>query len=244
MILLIGTGHIFDLTTKLQEIFDEKHPDLICVELDKQRYHALMIKKQQPQIAKESQKNLPFIYRLLARFQENMAQEYGVTAGNEMLTAINYAQTHQIPYEFIDMNAQQLFTKMWHTMPIREKLRLLLSGLGGLFVSKEKVEEEIQNYQEDFTTYLDEIGKKFPTIKKTLIDQRNEYMVNKLMKFMENHQQIIAIMGDGHIPGITQLLKEKDIECDTIRLNELQAKKEPQKDSTSAHFSINYKSTE
>ena len=242
MIILIGTGHVFDLSTALRDIFDERKPDILCVELDRQRYNAIMMRQSNPKAYEKAKKNLPFIYRLLARFQERMASEYGVNAGDEMLTAITYARSHGLPAEFIDMNAQHLFIKMWKSMPVTEKLRLLLSGLGGLFVSKKRVEEELKNFQNDFDSYIEQIGKKFPTIKTTLIDKRNMYMVSKLVSLNENYQMIIACIGDGHVPGISDLLTEKKIEFETIRLSELRNHKKKEADSTSASFSINYKS--
>jgi len=239
MIVLIGTGHVFDLSSSLLRIFDEKNPDVICVELDKQRFNAIMVKRTKPNTYKEARKNLPLVYKLLARFQESLASEYGVSAGDEMLTAVNYAQSHQLPVEFIDMNAQHLFREMWKSMPFSEKFRLLITGFGGLFVSKKRVEEELKNFQKDFDTYIERIGKKFPTIKKTLIDKRDVYMVKKLVKLNEQYQTIIATIGDGHVPGMLKLLKEKDIEIETIRLAELRDQKDV--DSSSGQFSVNYK---
>ena len=138
-ITLIGTGHVFDLSSALFRIFDDKLPDVICLELDEQRFAALEHKKREPLASQKPSKNLPFIYQLLARFQQNMAQQYGINAGDEMLAAAEYARTHQIPVELVDMNAQKLFTKMWKTMPFLEKLRLLLSGFGGIAKLKPKV---------------------------------------------------------------------------------------------------------
>jgi pheromone shutdown protein TraB len=134
MITLIGTGHVFNLSNALLRIFDEKNPDVMCVELDKQRYNALMIKLSNPEAYKDAGKNLPLLYKLLARFQDSMAKEYGVTAGDEMLTAINYAQGRQLPVEFIDMNAQNLFPRMLKSMPMSEKLKLMLTGLVGFLL--------------------------------------------------------------------------------------------------------------
>ena len=241
MITLIGTGHVFDLAAALLTIFDEKHPDLICVELDNQRYHALMLKNNNPEAYKRAEKNVPFMYRLLARFQESMASEYGVIPGAEMLAAITYAQTHQLPVEFIDMNAQHIFTNMWKSMKAAEKLRLMFSGFAGLFISKKTVEKELKNMQNNFDTYLDEIGKKFPTIKRTLIDERNIYMTNKLISLHENHTNIVACVGDGHIIGMTQLLQTKQIPYESIRLNDLQNMKPRNTDGQSASFTIDYK---
>jgi len=238
MITLIGTGHIFNLSAALLSIFDEKQPDVIGVELDPQRYQAILLRNTDPTSYHAAKKHLPLIYRMLAQFQESMAEEYGVNAGDEMLSAIQYAQSHQLPVAFIDTNAQQLFTHMWHTMPFFEKLRLLFSGISGLFVSKKRVEEELKNYQQDYDSYLTEIGKKFPTIKKTLIDDRNQHMAQRLLELHGKHHIIIACVGDGHIPGISTLLEQRQIPFETIRLQDLQHWKPPETDGSSAHFSI------
>jgi len=241
MITLIGTGHVFDLSAALLAILEKKEPDVICVELDTQRYQALVMRNADPARYEESKKNLPLIYKMLAAFQEDMAKQYGVNAGDEMLTAITYAQSHQLPIEFIDVDAQHLFTHMWKTMPFTEKFRLLISGFIGFFISKKTVEAELKHYQDNFNVYIEEIGKKFPTIKKTLIDERNEHMVNRLVGVHEKHQNIIACVGDGHVPGIQKLLQGKNVPCETIRLADLQNMKIIKTDGVSAHFSINYK---
>jgi len=240
MITLIGTGHVFDLTTPLLTIFDEKYPDVICVELDPQRYQALIQRQTHPNDPGQPDTSLPFIYRLLARFQENMAHQYGVTAGSEMLTAINYAQSHQLPLEFIDTNAQQLFTTMWRTMPMREKLKLLLSGVSGLFVSRSQVEKELEKYQSDFDTYIQEIGSRFPTIKKVLIDDRNHHMATALETLASRYERIIACLGDGHVPGISALLTDKHLAFEAIRLPDLQHIHPEPTDGSTAQFSIDY----
>lgn len=242
MITLIGTGHVFDLSAALLSIFEEKEPEIIGVELDPQRYQAILLRNTDPITYHTTKKNLPIIYRILAQFQESMAKEYGVNAGDEMLTAIQYAQSHQLPVAFIDTNAQQLFVRMWNAMPFSEKFRLLFSGVAGFFVSKKRIEQEMKNYQQNFDSYILEIGKKFPTIKHTLIDERNEQMVLKLIALHEKHQKIVACVGDGHVPGISVLLQQKQIPFETLRLVELQNRKKPESDGSSAHFSINYKS--
>jgi len=241
MITLIGTGHVFNLSPALLAIFEEKQPDAIGVELDQERYQALLLRSTDPDRYKNAKKNLPAIYKMLASFQENIAQQYGVNAGDEMLTAINYGQSHQLQVAFIDTNAQTLFIRMWKTMPFTEKFRLLLSGLAGFFVSKKRVEEELKHYEQNFDAYIEEIGKKFPTIKRTLIDERNQHMANNLIELHQNHQRIIACVGDGHIPGLSALLTEKQIPFETIRLQELQARQPINTDSSAAHFTIEYK---
>jgi len=240
MITLIGTGHVFDLSAALIDSFDKMRPDLICVELDRQRYQALLLRQSHPEQYRQARKNVPFVYRVLAQFQENMAQQYGVEVGSEMIAAIEYATSHQLPVEFIDVNAQQLFTKMWKSMPVSEKFRLLFSGIGSLFISKKKVEQELQNFQKDFDRYIEEIGNKFPTIKKVLIDDRNEYMAKKIEHFSSQFERIVVCLGDGHIPGIHKILKSRDFDISIIRLKDLRNMKRDG-DVNSGHFSIEYK---
>ena len=240
MITLIGTGHVFDLSAAITEIFDEKLPDAICVELDRQRYNALIIKNTNTKEYNKSRKNVPFIYKILARFQDNMAKEYGVNAGDEMLTAIKYAQLHQLPLEFLDMNAQKLFSNMLKSMSLSEKFKLLLSGVGGLFVSKKRVESELKKIENEFDTYIEQIANKFPTIKRTLIDERNEHMAKKLVKLNEEKQKIVACVGDGHISGISKLLDQKNINYEIIRLRELR-NRIVESDVSSASFTMEYK---
>ena len=79
MITLIGTGHVFNLSQALINIFEDIQPEILCVELDKQRYNALLIKQTNPDKYKEMQKNLPILYKLLSKFQDEMAKEYGVS---------------------------------------------------------------------------------------------------------------------------------------------------------------------
>lgn len=241
MITLIGTGHVFDLSKQITDIFDQKQPDILCIELDKQRYQGLMLKQTDPKKYEEASKNQSIIYKLLARFQNNLAEEYGVQAGQEMLTTVEYAQSHQIPLAFIDMNAQLIFSKMLKKMSMTEKIKIMLSGIGGFFISKKRIEKELGNIQENFDVYIDEIGKKFPTIKRVLIDERNNFMLQQLLSANEKYEKIIAVVGDGHIPGLVELLKKKEVTYETIRLSQIKDKNVKIDDASTASFSIEHK---
>jgi len=242
MIILIGTGHVFNLSQQLLDIFDEKQPDVICVELDKQRYNALLAKKADPEAYKQYERRVPFIYKLLSKFQDGMASEYGVVAGQEMLTAIGFAKNRQLPVAFIDMNAQKLFKKMLRKMSFTEKIKLILSGLGGFFVSKKRVETELKKIENNFDSYIERIGERFPTIKEVLVDERNHFMAQQLTQANDQYTKIVAIVGDGHIPGLSKILEKKEIDFETIRLSQLRNKEPSTNDSSSASFSTEFKS--
>lgn len=240
MITLIGTGHIFQLTQILLSIFDEKQPEVIAVELDINRYRSLLMKHTNPDQIEQMQKKQPFIYRTLGKYQQNLAEQFGVSAGDEMLTSILYTQSHQIPCACIDMDAQKVLNQMIKQMTIREKMKFFFSGVSGLFISKKKLDSEIAKLEQNVDSYMEEMAKIFPTIKKVLIDQRNQYMVRNLVKLTEKHENIIAVVGDGHAPGMKQLLEEQKIEIDIIRLVDLRKHEPRQTDPSKASFQVTY----
>jgi len=240
MITLIGTGHIFQLSQILLLIFDEKQPDVIAVELDINRYRSLLLKHTNPDQIEQIQKKQPFIYRTLGRYQQDLAEKFGVSAGDEMLTSILYTQSHQIPCACIDMDAQKVFNQMLKQMTLREKMKFFFSGISGFFISKKRLDSEIEKLEKNVDSYMDEMAKIFPTIKRVLIEQRNQYMVQNLVKLNEKHENIIAVVGDGHVPGMRQLLDEQKIVFEIIRLADLR-KQEPRKtDSSEASFLVTY----
>ena len=66
-------------------------------------------------------------------------------------------------------------------------------------------------------------------------------MVQNLTTANEQYGKIIAVVGDGHIPGLSKLLDKKEIEYETIRLSELRNQKPVERDSSTASFSMEYK---
>jgi pheromone shutdown protein TraB len=130
---------------------------------------------------------------------------------------------------------------MLKSMPVSEKFKLLFSGFSGLFISKKRVEKELSKFEKNFDKYIEEIGAKFPTIKRVLIDERNDFMVQQLLKINEDYESVVALMGDGHIPGISELLTSKEINFETIRLSELRSNKQSISDSASVSFTVHYK---
>jgi pheromone shutdown-related protein TraB len=239
MITLIGTGHVFDLSDQIEDILDEKQPDIICVELDERRYTSLLMKRNGSKIDK-SQRNVSFLYQLLGRFQESMASQYGVQAGDEMLAGIQFAHDHQIPIGFIDRPADTIFARMIREMRFSEKFRLIISALGSLLVSKKQVDKEMKRLDTNLEDYLEQVGEKFPTVKRVLIDERNEFMVNQLLKTQESYENIVAIVGDGHIPGLISLFDQKETNVETIRLTDIRNKRPGTKDQSTASFSVGY----
>ena len=211
MITLIGVVHVFDIREKVENALLRINPDLVCIELDRARYQAL--------INKSRKKKSPIIYRMLSAFQKEIAKRYNTKVGEEMLVAIDTAKKIKADVAFIDANAMQVFHKIWSKMRVKEKLKFIFGAFGGLFMRKERVEKEISNFEKNYDQYMNIFKTEFPTVKNVLIDERDRYMANAIKKLSEKYKNIVAVVGDGHIVGIKKELK--DFKVNIIRLNEL-----------------------
>jgi len=226
MIILVGTGHVFDLSSKIIQLVEEFSPDVICIELDKRRYYSLLSEDTTP-------KRVPLAYRILSRFQRRIAEWHGVRVGEEMITAIKIADEKNIPIELIDMDAEIIFKKLWKSLSPFEKMKLIFSGILGLVKSRSSIEREMINLENRVDDIMKEVEKSFPSLKKVLVDERDRYMAEKLKNLSTRFERIMAIVGDSHVTGIEKILSEKKIEVKTIRLKDL-------KNDVSFSFTVSY----
>jgi pheromone shutdown protein TraB len=218
MITLIGVGHVFDIRPNVEKLIYDRMPSVVCVELDKYRYEALL--------NREMSRDGPVVYKLLSRFQKKMANKYGVDVGEEMLGAIAMAKKIGAKLAFIDVDATFVFDRFWASMSFSEKLKLIIGAFGGVFVRKKQVERELKKFRENSEQYLEMFSKEFPTIKEELIDRRDMHMAKAIRKLNSEYSTLVAVVGDGHIMGISKMLH--DLELEIIRLNELREMKFPE----------------
>lgn len=219
MITLIGTGHVFDIGARVRDEIRRRAPHVVGIELDGPRYHALRSRN-------KDRRGMPIVYRLLADFQTRIANEYGVEAGDEMLAASDEARAMGVPVALIDKDAQQTFHRLRKEMRFGEKMRLLGSAVVGLvpILPGKSVEKQVEEMQEDYSSYFVEMGKRFPTLKRVLLDERNEHMARALAQMATTNERVVAVMGDGHVDGVRDLLVTLGLPVETVRLKEMRAK--------------------
>jgi pheromone shutdown protein TraB len=141
MITLIGVAHVFDISKSLENAIIERNPAVVCVELDAARYHALY--------SQDSNREAPFVYKMLAGLQENIAKKYGAKVGSEMLTAIETAKTLNAKLAFIDMDASKIVSNFWRTMTFSERVKFLFALFSSLFIRKKRIEKELKRFEEN-----------------------------------------------------------------------------------------------
>jgi pheromone shutdown protein TraB len=220
LITLIGTGHVFDLRARLQREVLGRVPDVVCIELDPGRLRALLARKH----GQLKPGDVPLAYRMLAEFQGRIASGNGIQPGDELLAAFEAAQQARLPVELIDLDAQVAFQKLWATMGWLERGRLLGSAMVSMVLPKRMVEQQLEEMQGDYEGAFEQLAKEFPTVKRVLIDERNEHMAARLRALRgQGRERIVAVVGDGHVDGMRALLEQHGLPVEAVRLRDLRA---------------------
>ena len=213
MITLIGVGHVFKIADQVKGVILGEMPGAVCVELDPGRFYALS----HPEVQRQG----PLTYRILSLFQRRLAKNFGGELGSEMLAAVEAAQMLGVEALMIDMDAKTMFDQVMREMPIKERLKLTLSAITGMFASKKMVEDELESFSENEETYLKEFEGQFPTLKRILIDDRNKLMASRILEAEARVGNVVAVIGEGHIDGIRKLLGDRPVQL--VRLKDLQS---------------------
>lgn len=226
-IYLVKTAHVSkNSINDVRECIDEVKPDAICIELDEDRFKKLnepdkwretdIIK-----IIKEKKVGFLLVNIILSSFQRRMAKNMDTSSGGEMLEGIKASKELNVPLVLADRPIRITFSRIWNSLGINEKSKLLVSIIGSIFDDEEISEEDLAALKEAdaLEAALNEVGKEFPVVKKILVDERDEYLSSKIKN--ANGKKIVAIIGAAHANG---LIKALDKDVDTKQLEEVNKK--------------------
>lgn len=210
---LVGTAHVSRQSVQAVRAAVEKlSPDCVCVELDADRLEALKNPTQWDKLdlASALRKGKgPFLLANLAMsaFQRKLGLHTGVRPGEELMEAVRVAEERSIPVELVDRNIKTTLLRAWRRTGFWKKNWLVSSLLASVFDSTEIDEEELARLRQSDTlsVLLEEMGRTVPTFKHILIDERDAYMAGKLQR--ARGQSVVAVVGAGHVPGLTRALQ-------------------------------------
>lgn len=216
-IILVGTAHISKESVILVEkTIEEEQPDFIGVELDNERLHQLISGKKWEEmdiinIIKSGKGYLFLLNILLSNMQKQLGEVVGVKPGSEMLAAIKKSSEIKKPISLLDRDIKITLKRAFVLMTLREKIKLGIGIIGGIFKgsSGEKINaEKIEELKKDdlINKLMKELGKQMPSIKKVLVDERDEYIAEMIRKIPG--KKIVAVVGAGHLNGIIEILKK------------------------------------
>ena len=219
-ITILGTAHVSKESAQAAEdLINTVRPDTVCVELCESRYHAIRNKKRWQetdivQVIKEKKAFLLLSNLILTSFQKRIANKLDINPGQEMIRAIETAEKVGAQVYLADREIRITLARVWSGMGLWSKMKLIFQLVLSLGQVDEIEEADIEKMkQEDvLETLLAEIGKSMPELREILIDERDAYLSQKIKN--APGQNIVAIVGAGHLPGIKAKWEtEQDLEA-------------------------------
>jgi len=207
-ILLVGTAHVSKQSVELvKSTIEAETPDTVSVELCAGRFQTLRQKDtwQQMDIVKVIKEKKAFLLLanlLLAAFQKRIAAKLDIRPGQEMIQAIDSAEAQGAAVHLADRDVRVTLSRTWRQMSWWARTKLLFQLVLSFGDADEISSEEVERLkQEDMLeSILAEVGRSLPAIRKTLIDERDQYLAAKIRT--APGRKIVAVVGAGHVPGI------------------------------------------
>lgn len=216
-IVLLGTAHVSrESADQVTALIAEEKPDTVCVELCPSRYQSIRQKDRWQDmnilnVIKEKKAFLLLSNLLLASFQKRIAARLDIQPGAEMINAIDAAEAAGAHVHLADRDIRVTLSRAWRVMGLWDKVKVLFQLVLSLGEVEEITEQDVEAMkQEDMLqSLLADVGKSLPVLKDILIDERDQYLAQRIRT--APGQKIVAVVGAGHVPGIQKYWQQPDL---------------------------------
>jgi pheromone shutdown protein TraB len=185
-------------------------PEVVAVELDKERYEQLMNHSEDSEIPQPSGNAVEGMLQQIALLEKDLGQVVGSGVGNEMRAAIDEGREIGAKIALVDRPLRETISALMK-VPLDEIYKLMglipqaseeIEGGNALdFLSQLKEEGSVNSLMEEFET-------EFPNLFDVLVKQRDEYVAHALVTILNDVQgKIVAVLGAGHIEGVKYALE-------------------------------------
>ncbi len=214
-IILVGTAHVSKESAELvKEVILSEKPDTVCLELcatrlaslrDKEKWRNMNIVK----VVREKKTLLLLMNLMLASFQKKIAEKFDVLPGQEMINALEAGEEAGAAIIPVDREIQITLSRVWRSMGIWEKIKLMFQLVFSLGSSDDITEEDIEQMKKEdiLKVLLADVKKSHPVVEKILIDERDQFLTESLRQV--DGKKIVAVVGAGHVPGIKKYMSEE-----------------------------------
>jgi pheromone shutdown-related protein TraB len=212
---VIGTAHVSARSVaEVREVIEREKPDVVCVELDKQRFDALTqdtafrnldIFK----VIREGKSLYLLAHLALTAYQRRMGAALGVKPGAELLAAVEAAKAAGSEVALVDRDIHITLKRTWANIGLWKRSMLmssLLVGFGDDKNGEPVTTETIEKLKEQraLSEMLTELSKAMPEVKGPLIDERDEFLADGIRRAGAGKRKVVAVVGAAHVPGIKQ----------------------------------------
>lgn len=216
---IIGTSHISRQSLEeVKNAIEKEKPDIIALELDKKRVYTLLHEKKAKlniyDIKKVGIKG--FVFSLIGAWVERKLGEYtGISPGSEMKEAIRLAKRNKIKIALIDQDIEITLKKFSKSLTWREKWNFLVDIINGVVLRKKEVDFDVRSVpsKQIIKKIINKVKKRYPSIYKVLIEERNDIMAHRLSALIEKEpdKNILAVVGAGHEKEMMNIINKPGI---------------------------------
>lgn len=221
-LLIIGTSHIAqESITVITAEFDRYQPEIIAVELDHSRLHALLTDAK-PDYSLRGIKRYGFqgyLFAVIAGLiQRKLGNIVGIKPGSDMLRAVTLARNNHKQLELIDQHIEITLQRFSKAFTFKEKMRLFWDILRSPFSKRMRINLAEVPKAELIHTMMLELKSRYPSLYRVLIDERNYVMAKRIYTLMEKNpeKKIMIVIGAGHEKEVLQLIKKEEYKRDKI----------------------------
>ena len=219
-LILIGTSHIAKQSLEeVKRVISEEKPDIVALELDRQRLNALMSREKPKKwnlynIRKVGIRG--FVFSLIGAWAgKKLGEIVGVSPGSEMKLAARLAKKNKMKIALIDQDIGITLSRFSKALSWREKWNFFVDLLKAFVLRKKEVEFDLSTVPDEkiIRKMIDKVKTRYPNIYRVLIEERNIIMAANLSKIMEmdKSKKIVAIVGAGHEKEIIEMVKKPSV---------------------------------
>ncbi len=215
-VVLVGTAHVSRESADLVErVIENEQPDTVCVELCASRHHAIRSSAAWRdmdifKVIREKKAFLLLANLMLTAFQKRIGAKLGVRPGEEMIRALDAGERAGAKICLADRDIAVTLSRTWRTTGFFNKIKLfaqLLMSMGSVDDIDEKDIERMKN-EDILESLLAELETSHPSIRKILIDERDQYLAYKIRSAAAG--KTVAVVGAGHVPGIRRYIQDTE----------------------------------
>lgn len=215
---IIGTSHIArESVDEVRSYIASKKPDIVALELDPRRAHALLHGTRRARPSFKLIKTIGlngFLFLALASFlQKKLGRLVGVEPGAEMKAALEAAIREKAKIALIDRRIEITLRRLSKTLTWKERLRFVTDVVSGPFSREMK---EFRNTdlrkvpaKKLIETVLKRVKRDYPSFYNVLVEERNRHMAVGLVHIVKQNpdSHVLAVVGAGHEEGLAELLR-------------------------------------
>ena len=127
-------------------------------------------------VIREKKAFLLLLNLMLAHFQKKIGNKLGIKPGEEMIRAIEVAESTGAEVHLADRDIRVTLSRVWRLMGLWTKLKLLFQFISSVGELDTIQEEDIEKMKKEdvLNTLLSEIGESLPEVRQVLIDERDQ----------------------------------------------------------------------